>query len=84
MLGYVPMKVKRFYIICCNSLDGLQFMKGYNTKQEARDELIKYRDEALKDPENKEVHYTSDTLHIVTNEWSDDIWYEIVQDEINV
>lgn len=84
MLGYVPMKVKRFYIICCNSIDGFQSIEGYKTRLEAENKLQEYYEIEKRNPDNSEVHFSGRELHIVTNEWQDDIWYEIVETHIEV
>ena len=84
MLGYIPMCKKKYFIICCNSIDGLQSVELCKDKEEAREKLENYYIAANRDPENKEVSYTLNSLHIVTNEWQDDIWYDIVEKNIPV
>lgn len=84
MTGYVPMCKKKYFIICCNSLDGLQSVELYRDKEEAENKLQEYYETEKLNPDNSEVHFSGKELHIITNEWQDDIWYEIVEKNIPI
>ena len=79
MERYVPMYIDQYLIVCCNSMDGLDFVERYKTKSEAENKLKEYYEKENRDPDNSEVSFTGTEVHVITNEWQDDIWYELVK-----
>ena len=39
MESYVPMWEKQYLIVCCDSMDGLNFVEHYKTKEQAEMQL---------------------------------------------
>ena len=84
MESYVPMWEKQYLIICCDSMSGLQSVEHFETKTAAEKKLKDYYEVEKKSPDNSEVHFSGNELHIVTNEWQDDVWYEITEIQVAI
>lgn len=93
MESYVPMWEKQYLIVCCDSMDGLNFVEHYKTKEQAEMQLQRFYEEEVKKKERDgragvttEIYADNRYLHVSTdNGWDTyNKWMEIVEIQVAI